>query len=107
MTLVKLTVSQPSFCFSIAKVRRLSPLMLCEDTCTTATSGLRKRIFSTLYVFWRDEYKERSHLPGHITLRSSTTVITFGPGSMTASFTCKAPPTMTKLLMIGKGSPGT
>ena len=39
--------------------------------------------------------------------RSSRTVITFGAGSMTASFTELPLLTITKLLTIGNGSPGT
>jgi hypothetical protein len=45
-TLVKLTASQLPRCFSITTVPMLSPLILRDDTCTTATSALRNRIFS-------------------------------------------------------------
>ena len=30
----------------------LSPLMLCDDTWATATSGFRNRSFRIWYVFW-------------------------------------------------------
>ena len=39
--------------------------------------------------------------------RSHTIEMTLGAGSITASFTSRPPSTMTKLLTIAKGTPGT